>query len=87
MNWIEIKESISEDLMTRGLSDPNIRLRALDRVELILKKEFPKYLQNPSAEFGKIDKEQFKASIAKYKPKGRLTGAESSVINEIYYRI
>ena len=87
MNWSEIKESIRESLMTRGLSNPNIRLRALDRVEDILREYFPEYLQDPSATFSKIDKKLLKEAIAKYKPNGRLNDAESSVINEIYYRI
>jgi hypothetical protein len=87
MNWLEIKNSIRNDLMTRGLSQPSRRLSALDNVEDILRRRFPEYLQNPSEAFGKTDKNQLKALIAQYKPNGSLNSAESSVINEIYYRI
>jgi len=87
MSWLEIKQIIREILMTRGLSDPNIRLNALDNVEKILRRHFLEYLQNPKETFKKTDKKLLKESIAKHKPKGRLNSAESSVINEIYYRI
>lgn len=87
MNWLEIKKSIRESLMKRGLSDPNIRLNALDNIEDILRRRFPEYLQNPNEAFGKTDKKLLQESIAKYKPNGKLNGAEKSVINEIYYRI
>ena len=87
MNWIEIKKSIRESLMTRGLSNPRIRLKALDNIEDILRRLFPEYLQNPNETFGKTDKKLLKESIAKHKPNGKLNDAESSVINEIYYRI
>ncbi len=87
MNWLEIKNSIRTDLQTRGLSNPNIRLNALDNLEEILKRHFPEYIQNPKEKFGKTDKNELKAKIAIYKSNGRLNSAESSVINEIYYRI
>lgn len=87
MNWLEIKNSIRNDLNTRGLSNPNIRLNALDKIEEILKRHFSEYIQKPNETFGKIDKNEFKAKIAKYKSNGKINSAESSVINEIYYRI
>jgi len=87
MNWLEIKKSIRESLMTKGLKKPSIRLNALDNIEDILRKRFPEYLQNPSETFGKTDKKLLKEAIAKYKLNGKLNDAESSVINEIYYRI
>jgi len=87
MNWLDIKNSIRNDLKSRGLSNPNIRLNALDNLEEILKRHFPEYIQNPDEKFGKIDKNHLKAKIAKHKPNGKLNSAESSVINEIYYRI
>ena len=87
MTWFEIKNSIKHDLNSRGLSNPNIRLNALDSIEDIIKRHFPEYLQNPQAKFGKTDKNEFKEKIAKFKANGKLNSAESSVINEIYYRI
>lgn len=87
MTWLEIKNSIRNDLKTRGLSNPNRRLNALDNVEEILKKHFPEFIQNPIDKFKSIDKNELKAKLAKYKTNGKLNDAESSVINEIYYRI
>ena len=83
MNWLGIKKSIRESLMTRGLKKPSIRLNALVNIEDILRKHYPEYLQNPSETFGKIEKKLLKEAIAKYKPNGKLNDAESSVINEI----
>jgi hypothetical protein len=87
MTWPEIKESIQNDLLNRGLKNPKIRLRALDRIELILKDNVGMSLRNPVKEFNEINKDELKANIAQYKPNGKLNGAESSVINEIYYRV
>lgn len=87
MTWLEIKTSIRNDLNTRGLSNPNIRLNALDNLEGILKRYFPEYIQNPKVNFNAIDKNELKAKMAKYKANGKLNSAESSVINEIYYRV
>jgi len=87
MNWSEIKKSIIQELNSRGLSNPNIRLNALDNLEVILKRHFPEYLDNPKENFRKIDKNEIKEKIAKFKTNGKLNSAESSIINEIYYRI
>jgi hypothetical protein len=87
MKWLEIKKSIRDDLNSRGLSNPNIRLNALDNIEDILKRHFPEFIQNPQENFQKINKNEFKEKIAKFKSNGNLNSAESSVVNEIYYRI
>ena len=87
MNWLEIKTSIQRDLNSRGLSNPNIRLNALDNIEAILKQHFPEFIQNPQENFKKISKNEFKENIAKFKLNGNLNSAESSIVNEIYYRI
>jgi hypothetical protein len=87
MNWFEIKNSIRNDLKSRGLSNPNIRLNALDNLEEIMKQKFPEYLKNPVEMFNKIEKNEFKGKIARYKSNQKLNAAESSIINEIYYRI
>jgi hypothetical protein len=86
MTWNEIKISIINDLNTRGLSNPSIRINALERLEGIMKSHFIEILANPTL-LKKIDKNAFKANLAKYKTNGTLNGAESSVVNEIYYRI
>ncbi len=87
MNWTNIKNSIKNDLNSRGLSNPNIRLNALNNLEDILKKHFSSFLQNNCEKFREIDKKEFKLNIAKFKSNGQLNSAESSIINEIYYRI
>jgi hypothetical protein len=86
MTWNEIKISIDNDLNTRGLVNPNIRINALERLEGIMKSHFKEILDDPS-KLKKIVKNDFKERLAKYKPNGNLSGAESSIINEIYYRI
>jgi bacillopeptidase F (M6 metalloprotease family) len=87
MNWLEIKISIKNDLLSRELIDPNIRLNALDNLEEILKSHFPDYIENPKEMFGRTDKNEIKMKIAKFKSNQILNSAESSIINEIYYRI
>jgi hypothetical protein len=86
MNWNEIRISIINDLNSRGLANPNIRINALERLEVIMKSHFKEILDDPS-KLKKIDKNDFKERLAKFKTNGNLNGAESSVINEIYYRI
>lgn len=87
MTWFEIKTSIRNGLKSRGLSNPNIRLNALDKIEEILRRHFPEYLENPKETFGKTEKNEFKKKIEKFKPNQKLNSAESSIINEIYYRV
>ena len=86
MTWNEIKRSIINDLNNRGLANPNIRINALERLEGIMKSHFKEILADPSL-LKKIDKNVFKDRLAKYKTNGTLNGAESSVVNEIYYRL
>lgn len=86
MKWFEIKESIKNDLLSRGLKDPSIRLRALDNIEAILKRHYEDYISSPEL-LRSIKKNDFKAKVEKYKSNMKLNSAEESVINEIYYRI
>lgn len=86
MKWNEIKRSIINYLQTRRLAAPNIRINALERIESIMNSNFKEILDDTSL-LKKIDKRDFKEAVAKFKPNGTLSGAESSVINEIYYRI
>lgn len=87
MNWIDIKNSIRQDLLNRGLSNPKIRLNALEKVEEIMKLNLQEYIDKPEEKFRKTDKQEFKKLVAKHKHNKKLNSAESSVINEIYYRI
>jgi len=88
MSWNEIKRSIISDLKSpeRDLAKPSIRINALERLEGIMKSHLKEILNDPSL-LNKIDKNAFKASLAKHKANRKLNGAESSVVNEIYYRI
>ncbi len=85
MVWTEIKESIVADLTSRGLKDPSIRLRALEKIEAIVLQYYPLYFED-MAKLLQIGKESFKRKISEVKGK-ELNSAEKSVINEIYYRI
>ncbi len=87
MNWLEIKTSISESLLSRGLKKPYIRLNSLNKIENILRNNFPDYIDNPKEKFSKIDKKDLKIELSKFKETKKLNSAESSIINEIYYRI
>lgn len=88
MNRIEIKHSIISDLKSpeRNLVKPSIRINALEGLEGIMKTHFKEIMNDPSL-LKKIDKNAFKANLAKHKTTGTLSGAESSVVNEIYYRL
>ncbi len=86
MNWNEIKQAIIQDLESRGLSDPSIRINALSRVEGIMKLHYTEIISDP-AKLLSIDKKEFKLQLAKHKPNEKLNGAEDSIVNEIYYRI
>lgn len=87
MNWQEMKTSISESLLSRGLKNPNIRLKSLNNIEEILRNNFPDYITNPKENFSKIEKADFKSELSKFKETKKINSAESSIINEIYYRI
>lgn len=80
MNWFELKNRIINLLLSRDLANPNIRINALSRLEGILKTHFNDIYNNPSLLL-KIDKNDFKEKISKYK---KLNSAESSVINNFY---
>lgn len=85
--WQDIKTSIIQSLLSRGLKSPEIRLNALNRIEQLLKENMPEFINNSIESFRKTDKTQFKDLITRIKANGKLNDAESSVINEIYYRI
>lgn len=82
MTWNELKPLIEDDLLSRQLKDPSIRLRALDNIEALLKVHMPDLLNDILA-ICNIEKNEFKKLITHYKGK-ELNGAEKSVINDIY---
>lgn len=85
MTWYDLKQLIEDDLLSRGLKDPSIRLRALERIEEVMNNHFPEYIVDIS-NFKNIEKEEFKAIIAEKKGT-KLNGAENSVINDIFVQI
>lgn len=77
MSWEGIKSIIISYLTNnenRKLKDPEIRLRALEKIEQLMPK---KYILNPK-ELLNLDKEAFKESI------GISNDAQSSIINNIF---
>lgn len=86
MTFNELKYSIKKDLLSRNLSDPNIRIRAMDNLIELIKINFPDIYANPFV-LKQIDKNEFKNKLAKYKTNYKLNGAEDSIINEFYYKI
>jgi len=87
MKWIEIKREIRTDLLSRNLKTPNRRLNELDNLEDIFRKHLNEYIENPKEMFSRIDINEFKNNVSKFKSTGKLNAAESSLINEIYKRI
>ena len=87
MKWIEIKREIRTELLSRNLKTPNRRLNELDNLEDLLRLYFREYIKNPKTMFSRIDKNEFKNKVSRYKSTGTLNAAESSLINEIYKQI
>lgn len=77
MEWGYIKGSIKKQLLERNLSNPNIRINALDRVEQLIDRKF---LDQPILLLD-LGKERLKNILSKRK---KLNSAECSVINHIY---
>jgi len=86
MSWKTIKESIEASLIERNLSQPKRRLKELENIENNLKTHFSSIYNDPTKLKEKSIKD-FKKEYAKIKPGKNLSGAESSLINEIYRRL
>ncbi|OGU41365.1 MAG: hypothetical protein A3K31_08560 [Ignavibacteria bacterium RIFOXYA12_FULL_35_25] len=80
MKWIELKSKVHQLLLSRNLSNPNIRLNALNNLEELFRKHFPDVISDPNVLL-RYDKTNFKELVAKHK---KLNSAESSVINNLY---
>lgn len=80
MKWIELKSKIRQLLLSRNLSNPNIRLNALDNLESLFKNYYKDVITDPKVllRYGKTN---FKEKISKIK---KLNSAESSIINNIF---
>lgn len=80
MTTTEIRNKVFAELDSRNWANPSIRKNALDHVLDFIKTS--KYHKNGSVILPE-DKRQFKQDYEVHKGKD-LTGAESSVINEMY---
>lgn len=85
MKWEELKNMIIADISNRNLKEPNRRLKALEKIEIIIRQHYPIYLQDIS-NIITIEKESFKNQISEIKG-CKLNGAENSIINEIYNKL
>jgi hypothetical protein len=81
--WITIKSALRQDISSRNIKDPKIRLRAIENLEEQLRNHFPEIYNNP-IELLKLDRKEFKRKLGQYKPTGSLSGAEESIINNIH---
>jgi DNA mismatch repair protein MutH len=81
--WITIKSTLRQDISSRNIKDPKIRLRAIENLEEQLRNHFPDVHRNP-IELLQHDRNEFKCRLGQYKPTGSLSGAEESIINNIY---
>jgi hypothetical protein len=83
MNWIQLKKSVQELLSQRKLSNPQIRLNALDNLEEIICNHFNEIYNNPSALLN-YEINDFKEKISTFKDNKKLNDAEKSIINNFY---
>lgn len=87
MHFSKVKKSIQDDLLSRGLKNPSIRINAIESVESLLKLKIEEMHSNPTRFLEIVDKNELKNILSELKYNGRINDAESSVINEMYYRI
>lgn len=85
MEWSEIKNAMRSDLLARGLTEPRIRLSALDLLEGSFKELFPDFVNNPRVLLD-VGKEAMSRKVASLKETGSLNGAES-VLKQIFERL
>ncbi|WP_448509984.1 hypothetical protein [Immundisolibacter sp.] len=83
MNWTDLIKAVKDLLLSKDLSDPSIRLRALTNLDGIVRKSYPNIVNTPILLLQK-DKNEFKAQLAKVQNKTVLNGAESSIVNNFY---
>ena len=80
--WDIIKQTIIDDLNSRSLKKPSIRINAIGRMDIIVRRLYPEYLDDMDA-VKNIGKEAFKKQIENGKGR-KLNSAEQSVINDIF---
>ena len=83
MKLSELKKRVVDELNSRNLADPRIRINALNKICLYLAQT--EYIKEGLIDFPE-DKNELKKVYQNIKGKA-LNGAESSVINEMYNQI
>ncbi|MGA9993071.1 MAG: hypothetical protein WBP86_12165, partial [Thiobacillaceae bacterium] len=84
--WASVKHAIREDLASRDLAEHRLRSSALENVETLLASSFKNFHENPEQLLA-IGKDTVKKRLAELKDNGRLNGAESSVLNDIFHHL
>lgn len=82
-SWREIKKTIRTELLSRELAQPRTRLAALDHVEEMLGRVYPRFGLQPEVVLS-IPETQLRERLAAFKSNGSLNGAEKSVLHNIY---
>lgn len=84
MKWEELKKLVIAEYDRRNLAS-NVRYRSLNRIELFIKTS-PKAMVSIELLL-KVDKKVFKESYREFRGVERLSGADSSCVNEIYNQL
>lgn len=82
MTLLQLKHAVKTELEGRPLTNPSIRLGALEHVVDFIEASGTAYLSGGNLRLPS-DKNKLKSDYEHYKGKS-ITGAESSIINEIY---
>ena len=85
MEWNELKKRVVDEYNRRQLKS-DVRYMALDKISDYLKAYHKDAITNVSALMN-IDRDDLKEAYRNHKPSKKLSGAESSAINEIYNQL
>ena len=85
MEWNDLKKRDADEYDRRQLTS-DVRYRALDNIGDYLKACHKDIVVNVIALIS-IDRDDFKEAYCNHKPSKKLSGAESSAINEIYNQL
>jgi len=81
--WVYLNSALKQDIKSRKLKDPTIRLGAIERIDVLMRNHFNNIYRNP-IELLNIEKTKFINNIGSFKPEGALNDAEISIVNNIY---
>ena len=85
MEWNDLKKRVADEYDRRQLKS-DVRYRALDNIGDYLKACHKDIVVNVIALIS-VDRDNFKEAYCNHKPSKKLSGAESSSINEIYNQL